>query len=181
MIKRKNGVKKTVAMVIVLVMLAITTLPAYATNNIIEVTGLENFIVQVKNPTNEEYIAKIKVYYYNDNEELIYQKEITQNLNALEQVEIDAKEYYNSSKTRIVKTEVSSACPVATLRKAKIAGTSNLLLLVMNIIFFVCASMPKTSQKKCARNIFLAGTTITAGLWIGTIGILMGLLLGTIK
>lgn len=174
MIKRKNGVKKTVAMVIVLVMLAITTLPAYATNNIIEVTVLENFIVQVKNPTNEEYEAIVEVYYYNENEELIYQKKITQNLNALETVEIDAKEYYNSSKTKTVKTEVYSEATVATLRKIKTVSILNLFFITMSIIFFVCDIISR-------KTIFDVAATITAFLWLVTIGILIGMCLGTIK
>lgn len=178
MIKRKNGVKKTVAMVIVLVMLAITTLPAHATSNIIEVTVLENFIVQVKNPTNEEYSATVKVYYYNENEEIIYQKEIIQDLNALETVEIDAKEYFNSSKTQTVETEVYSEGLVSTLKKAKIVLNFHIISVIMCGIFFICGLIP--TKKYAVYVFFVSATTIAMGLWLITGGILLGICLGNI-
>lgn len=105
MIKRKNRVKAIATMAIVMIMLIIITVPVFATKN--EVSVLDDFVIQVKNPTENDYSVTLKIQYQDENGDNLYNKRVYKGVKAFETITINPKDYYNSEKTQNVTVEIT--------------------------------------------------------------------------
>lgn len=95
--KRKNGVKKVLLMLtLVLVFIASSPSPTLAATHNVDITILDDFIVEVKNCTNDTYKASIKISYFDANHEKIHTETISRELGAFEVLDLDAKSYFDS-------------------------------------------------------------------------------------
>lgn len=106
MIKRKNGVKSIIGMVVVIVMLIITNLPVWTTSPLNEVDVLDNFVVQLNNPHTKAYNVTVKIVYQDKNGNIIHEEEVTNEVDSFETMTIDAKNLYNSKKTQKISAEI---------------------------------------------------------------------------
>lgn len=106
MMKRKNGVKKVLLMVtLVLVFIASNPSPTLAATSKVDITILDDFVVEVKNCTNDTYKASIKVSYFDANNEKIRTEIISRELGAFEVSNIDAKSYFDSQNIHSISAE----------------------------------------------------------------------------
>ncbi len=158
--KRKNGTRLIITMVIIMLIFIISTLPAYAENNgINEVNVLDNFIVQIKNPTDTSYAITVKIVYLDKNGATIYEKEVNDEVAAFENIKIDAKDFYNSEKTQKVLAEITCEKNV---KSAKLDKFFETFLSIIFIVYVIVA-------------LFLVFTKNRAGisLIISIVGLLM--------
>ncbi len=135
--KRKNGTRLIITMVIIMLIFIISTLPAYAENNgINEVNVLDNFIVQIKNPTDTSYAITVKIVYLDKNGATIYEKEVNDEVATFENIKIDAKDFYNSEKTQKVLAEITCEKNV---KSAKLDKFFKIFLSIIFIVYVIVA------------------------------------------
>lgn len=133
--KRKNGTRLIITMVIIMLIFIISTLPAYAENNgINEVNVLDNFIVQIKNPTDTSYAITVKIVYLDKNGATIYEKEVNDEVAAFENIKIDAKDFYNSEKTQKVLAEITCEKNVKSAKLDKFFETFLSIIFIVYVI-----------------------------------------------
>ena len=70
------------------------------TRDFVEVNISDDFVVLIKNPSGEGIYRDIEISYYDENEEIIYEKNIDVTIDAFKTEEIDAKQYFNSSSVK---------------------------------------------------------------------------------
>ena len=133
--KRKNGTRLIITMVIIMLIFIISTLPAYAENNgINEVNVLDNFIVQIKNPTDTSYAITVKIVYLDKNGATIYEKEVNDEVAAFENIKIDAKDFYNSEKTQKDLAEITCEKNVKSAKLDKFFETFLSIIFIVYVI-----------------------------------------------
>lgn len=158
MMKRKNGVKKIVMMVMFMLILIINfTLPAFATatNNTCEITILEDFVVRVENLTEETKTLTIKIVFFDSQDEIINTKKV--------EVELDAHEiktfdhYYNTEKISRITADIISEKLTETISTAK--KVRNIFIVVGIISFVLTVVFIIVDNANC-------GVTDTCYCWI---------------
>ena len=99
----------------------------------VEVDISKDFVISIKNPSDEEIYREVKISYYDENEEIIYTKNIDITISAFETKEIDAKQYFDSSKVEkvTVKPEIIEE------GKLKSMNRNMLILIVIGIIMLL--------------------------------------------
>mgnify|MGYP004604656047 CR=1 FL=1 len=168
--KRKNGTRLIITMVIIMLIFIISTLPAYAeSNGINEVNVLDNFIVQIKNPTDTAYAVSVKIIYLDKNGDTIYEKEVNDEVAAFENIKIDAKDFYNSEKTQKVLAEITCEKNVKSAKLDKFFGT------FLSIIFIVFITL--VSLFLAFTEIDIIGISLMISILLGFLGILVYLLI----
>lgn len=139
--KRKNGTRLIITMVIIMLIFIISTLPAYAENNgINEVNVLDNFIVQIKNPTDTSYAITVKIVYLDKNGATIYEKKVNDEVAAFENIKIDAKDFYNSEKTQKVLAEITCEKNVKSAKLDKFFETFLSIIFIVYVIVALFAA-----------------------------------------
>lgn len=131
MIKR-NGFKTIITMLIVMVLLIISTLPVLAASHVIEVNILDGYIVQIKNPTKQEYEVTVKILYQDKNGNTIYEEEVKKRVEPFDTITIDAKDYYNTEKSQKVLAEITKEY---NLKKEK--ETFSILMIILIAVIFI--------------------------------------------
>lgn len=131
MIKR-NGFKTIITILIVMVLLIISTLPVLAASHVIEVNILDGYIVQIKNPTKQEYEVTVKILYQDKNGNTIYEEEVKKRVEPFDTITIDAKDYYNTEKSQKVLAEITKEY---NLKKEK--ETFSILMIILIALIFI--------------------------------------------
>lgn len=163
--KRKNGTRLIITMVIIMLIFIISTLPAYAeSNGINEVNVLDNFIVQIKNPTDTSYAVTVKIIYLDKNGATIYEKEVNDEVAAFENIKIDAKDFYNSEKTQKVLAEITCEKNV---KSAKLDKFFENFLSIIFIVFVILALFLVVTE------IEIFGISLIISIVLGLLGILV--------
>ena len=147
MIKRKYGVKSVATITIVIVMLIITVLPVWAASFLNEVNVLDDFVVQLKNPSPKSYFVTVKIVYQDKDGDIIYEKKVTNKLNAFETMTIDAKDFYNSERTQKISVEITDEVTVIKIILKVLFHLFIILSIVLLIvsmvtldnIYFICS------------------------------------------
>lgn len=134
MIKRKYGVKSVATITIVIVMLIITVLPVWAASFLNEVNVLDDFVVQLKNPSPKSYFVTVKIVYQDKDGDIIYEKKVTNKLNAFETMTIDAKDFYNSERTQKISVEITDEVKVIIKIILKVFFY---LFIILSIVLFI--------------------------------------------
>lgn len=140
MIKR-NGFKTIITMLIVMVLLIISTLPVLAASHVIEVNILDGYIVQIKNPVNQEYDVTVKILYQDKNGNTIHEEKVKNRVEPFGTATIDAKDYYNSEKSQKVLAEIT--------KELNLEKTRNILLIIgisSGIIALICFFIARSDE-----------------------------------
>lgn len=116
-------------MVIVLIMFIISVLPVCAASYLNEVSVLDDFVVQVVNPSKEAYKVTLNIVYQDENGDTLYAEKVTKKVEAFETMTIDAKDYYNSEKTQKVVAEIAREA------KSELLNTALYLIIGAGVLF----------------------------------------------
>ena len=137
MIRRKKLVKAITTMVILMIIFIICVLPVCAESYLNEVRILDDFVVQVLNPTEDSYTVTVNIMYQDVNGDSIYQKNVTKKIEAFETIKIDAKDYYNSKKIQKVVAEITREQMSEVLNEATNDAIAAGVFLVLAIVFTI--------------------------------------------
>ncbi len=161
MIKRKKGVK-AIIMVIVMIMFIISAVPVFAASYLNEVSVLDDFVVQVVNPSKKAYKVTLNIVYQDENGDTLYAEEVTKKVEAFETMTIDAKDYYNSEKIEKVVAEITTEEKTELLNRAYYLFIGAGVLLVLFIVFRIIANCQDSNACDAISIICLIGAVIVA-------------------